>query len=81
MFAARISGWAPNFFVRNVSVAVVGRVYIHESSPRANMFFARSFSLRVSPSNSARASTVIEVSRTGCTWKESRVPSSSGLTS
>ena len=43
------------------------------------MFFARSFSLRVRPSKAARASTVMLVSATGCTWKESRVPSSTGL--
>ena len=58
---------------------VVGRVYIHESRPSANMFFARSFSLRVSVGNSARASTVMLVRATACTWKESRVPSSTGL--
>ena len=32
------------------------------------MFFARSFSLRVSSVNSASASTVMDVSATGCTW-------------
>ena len=36
------------------------------------MFFARSFSLRVRLSKSASASTVMLVSATGCTWKESR---------
>ena len=74
-----MSGRAPNFFVRNDSVPVVGRVYIHDSRPRANMFFARSLSLRLRPSKEARASTVMLVRATGCTWKESRVPSSTGL--
>ena len=74
-----MSGRAPNFLVRKSSVPVVGRVYIHDSRPRANMFFARSFSLRVRPGKSARASTVMLVRATACTWKESRLPSSTGL--
>ena len=41
----------------------VGRPYIHESRPSANMFFARAASLRDSP-NSLTASTVIPVRST-----------------
>lgn len=44
----------------------VGRWYIHDSSPSANMFLLRSASLRVS-GKSLSASTVRVVSGTGCT--------------
>ena len=43
------------------------------------MFLARSASLRLSPTL-ATASTVSEVSLTGCTWYSARLPSSTGLT-
>ena len=43
------------------------------------MFFARSASLRLTPTL-ATAPTVSEVSLTGCTWKSARLPSSTGLT-
>ena len=49
-------------------VVWVGRPYIHDSSPRANMFLARAASLRDSP-NSLTASTVIPVRFSGNTWK------------
>ena len=42
------------------------------------MFFERSASFRESP-NSFSASTVIELSATGCTCQDSSVPSSTGL--
>ena len=45
-------------------VVSVGRPYIHDSSPSANMFLARAASLRDSP-NSLTASTVIPVRSTG----------------
>jgi hypothetical protein len=63
-----MSGLPPNLLLRNASVPSIGRVYSQDSRPRANMFFARSFSLRVSSANGASASTVIEVSPTACTW-------------
>ena len=66
-------------------VVSVGRPYIHDSSPSANMFFARAASFRESP-NSLTAATVIPVRSTGCTENaDSRPPgaaspsSSSGL--
>ena len=56
----------------------VGRWYIHEISPSANMFFARSASfLEMSKPSSAR--TVVEVSGTACSWYDESEPSSSGL--
>ena len=76
-----MSGLEPNFFSRNRSVPVVGRWYIHDSRPSANMFLARSLSLRDKVSNAASASTVIEVRATGWTCQDSRLPSSIGLVS
>lgn len=58
----------------------VGRWYIQESSPSANMFFERSASLRESP-NSFSASIVSVVSGTGWTLYACSEPSSSGLVS
>ena len=55
--ASRSVGFAANRVVRNSIVGSVGRPYIHDSSPSANMFLARAESLRVSP-NSLTASTV-----------------------
>ena len=66
MFASAICGFLANFVRRNFSVPSVGRWYIHDSRPSANMFFDRSASLRDS-SNSFSASTVSVVSGTGCT--------------
>ncbi len=43
-FASARSGRLANFSRRNRSVPSVGRWYIHDSRPRANMFFARSAS-------------------------------------
>ena len=62
-----------------VTVVTGGREYMNDSSPRANMFFARSFSLRVRLSCSARASTVMLVRGRAWTFHDSRVSSSSGL--
>ena len=54
----------------------VGRPYIHDNRPRANMFFARAASLRERP-NSLTASTVIPVRSTGWTaYSDSASPSS-----
>ncbi len=77
MLAAMMSGFLANFDFRNFSVPSVGRWYIHESSPSANMFFERPASLR-ERSNSLSASTVRVVSGTGWTLKPSSEPSSSG---
>ena len=56
----------------------VGRLYIQDSSPSANMFFARSASF-LEMSKSASDRTVVEVSGTACTWNWVSEPSSSGL--
>jgi hypothetical protein len=61
--ASRMSGTLANRFSRNEVVVSVGRPYIHESSPRANMFLARAASLRESP-NSLTAATVMPVRST-----------------
>ena len=66
MFAFMISGLAANLDSRNLSVPSGGRLYSQDSRPSANMFFARSASLR-EMSNSSRALTVIEVIGTACT--------------
>ena len=62
--ASRMSGTFANRFSRKAIVVSVGRPYIHDSRPRANMFFARAASLRDSP-NSLTASTVIPVRSRG----------------
>ena len=77
MLASRMSGTFAKRWVRKVTVVSVGRPYIHESSPRANMFFARAASLRESP-NSLTAATVIPVRSTACTWYSDRLPGSPG---
>jgi hypothetical protein len=80
MFAATSSGRAANLRSRNVSVEAYGREYIQESSPSANMFFARSASfLEISCASSDLI--VIEVSATGCSAYASSEPSSSGFAS
>jgi len=48
-------------------------------SPSAKKFFERSASRDVTPSTPLSASTVIEDSGTGCTWKSASEPSSSGF--
>ncbi len=60
MFASRMSGTFANRALRKSIVVSIGRPYIHDSRPSANMFFARAASLRLSP-NSLTASTVIPV--------------------
>ncbi|CAM5692269.1 hypothetical protein SANTM175S_10867 [Streptomyces antimycoticus] len=65
-FASAICGFFANFCRRNFSVPSVGRWYIHDSSPSANMFLLRSASLRDRP-NSFSASMVSVVSGTGWT--------------
>ena len=74
-----MSGLAPNLPCRKARVPSVGREYIHDNSPSANIFFARSFSFRVKEGYAASASTVMLVSATGCTCQDSSEPSSSGL--
>ena len=61
-----MSGLPANFDFRNEVVPSVGRLYIHDNSPRANMFLARWASF-LEMSQSARASTVREVSGTALT--------------
>ena len=50
-----------------MSVVSVGRSNIHETSPSANMFFARSASFLLMPRSSV-ARTVIDVIGTSYTW-------------
>ena len=64
MLASRMSGTLANRFSRKAIVVSVGRPYIHDSRPRANMFFARPASLRERP-NSLTASTVMPVRSSG----------------
>ncbi len=65
--ASRMSGTLAKRRCRKPTVPSVGRPYIQDSRPRANMFLAREASLRVRP-NSLTDSTVIWVRSTGCTW-------------
>ena len=78
MLASRMSGTFANRFSRKAIVVSVGRPYIHDSRPRANMFFARPASLRDRP-NSLTASTVMPVRSSGCTAYDASESSSSGL--
>ena len=78
MLASRMSGTLANRLVRNAVVDSVGRPYIHDSRPSANMFLAREASLRERP-NSFTASMVIPVRSTGCTANSARPSPSSGL--
>ncbi len=48
MFASATVGFLANFVRRNASVCSVGRLYIHDSRPSANMFLDRPASLRPS---------------------------------
>lgn len=66
MLAFMISGFFANFVCRNFRVPSVGRLYIHDSSPRANMFLARSASF-LEMSKDSSALTVSEVNGTGLT--------------
>ncbi len=77
-FASAICGFFANLARRNASVPSVGRWYIQDSSPSANMFLERPASLRESP-NPFSASMVSVVSGTGWTLYASSEPSSSGL--
>jgi hypothetical protein len=79
MLAFMISGMVANLDRRYFSVPSWGRSYSQDSSPRANMFLARSASLRVT-SNSSSALTVIEVIGMACRLYSDSDPSSSGLT-
>jgi hypothetical protein len=72
-----MSGTLANRRSRKPIVDSVGRPYIHETRPSANMFFARAASLRDRP-NSLTASTVIPVRSSACTAYSSREPSSIG---
>ena len=65
--ASRISGLLPNFRSSHSSVGAVGRSYIHDTSPSANMFLARSASFLPTPTGST-ARTVMEVIGTEYTW-------------
>jgi hypothetical protein len=56
-----------NLARRNSSVASVGREYIHDTRPSANMFLERSASFLLT-SYSASAAMVRLASGTGCTW-------------
>ncbi len=80
--ASRMSGTLAKRRSRNVIVDSVGRPYIQESRPSANMFLARAASLRDRP-NSLTASTVMPVRSIGCRaysrCKPSGPSSSSGL--
>ena len=78
MLASARSGRRANFSRRNRSVLSCGRWYIHDSSPSANMFFARSASFFDSPV-SASAPRVSVAIATWCTWYCSSEPSSSGF--
>ena len=59
-FASKISCFPPNLRSSQLSVVSGGRPYIHDRSPSANMFFARSDSFFPIPMSSV-ARTVIEV--------------------
>ena len=76
--ASRMSGTFAKRLVRNAVVGSVGRPYIQDSRPSANMFFAREASLRERP-NSLTASTVMPVRSTVWRAYSSRLSPSSGL--
>ncbi len=80
MLAFMISGLVANLDRRKSSVPSCGRSYSQDSRPRANMFLARSASLRVT-SKSSSALTVIEVIGIACRLYSPSEPSSSGLAS
>ncbi|GAA1517292.1 hypothetical protein GCM10009788_21830 [Nocardioides humi] len=76
MFAPKIAGTLANLRSKNATVGSVGRPYIHDNNPNANMFFARAASLRESP-NSATAAMVMPVRSTGCTANPASTSSTS----
>ena len=76
--ASRMSGAFAKRRSRNAIVDSVGRPYIHESMPSANMFFARLASLRERP-NSLTASTVMSVSSIAWRSYADRLSFSRGL--
>ena len=65
--ASLISGFLANFCSIHRMVTSVGRPYIHDTRPSANMFFERSASFFVT-SNPSVARTVIDVMGTRNTW-------------
>ncbi len=73
-----MSGLRANFSRRNRSVPSVGRLYIHDSRPSANMFLLRSASFFDRPV-SASAPCVSVAIATGSSWNRSRDPSSRGF--
>ena len=78
MLASRMSGTFAKRLARKALVVSVGRPYIHDSRPRANMFLAREASLRERP-NSLTASIVMPVRSTVWRAYSARVSSSSGF--
>ncbi len=62
-----IVGLVANLDSRNRIVPSTGRLYSQDSNPSANMFLARSASLRVM-SNCSSAFTVTEVIGMACSW-------------
>ena len=63
-----ICGLEANFCSIQRTVASVGRLYIHETRPRAKRFLDRAASRAVIPSIPSVARTVIEVIGTRNTW-------------
>ncbi len=59
-FASKISGFLAELSLEPLERGLGGRPYIHDTSPSANMFFARSDSFLLTPTGSI-ARTVIEV--------------------
>ncbi len=80
MLASAMSGFLANFSRRNASVPSVGRWYIHDSSPSANMFLHRSASFLPSPVPSSAPWVRVDMA-TRCTWNADSVSSSSGSAS
>jgi hypothetical protein len=77
MFASAMSGFFANFSRRNRSVPSVGRWYIHDSRPSANMFLQRSASFLPRPVSASAPWVRVDMA-TRCTWYASSVSSSSG---
>ncbi len=78
MLASAISGRRANFSRRKRSVLSCGRWYIQDSSPSANMFFARSASFFDRPVDASAPRVSVAIA-TGNTENCSSEPSSSGL--
>ena len=78
MLASARSGRRANFSRRNRSVPSLGRWYIHDCRPSANMFLDRSASFLDNPV-SASAPIVRVAMATSCTWYCSSEESSSGF--